>query len=72
MNDGRSKPFRLKLNRLDIAKIVDDSRQLRITDQGFLQAASLDDVTAAYTLLSLIEFMRERRVEPDFELALNE
>lgn len=72
MNDGKSKPFRLKLNRLDIAKIVDDSRQLRITDQNFLQAASLDDVTAAYTMLALIEFMRERRVEPDFELALNE
>lgn len=72
MIDGKSKEFKVKINKRDIVEIVENSRQLRITDIDFLRAASLDDVTVAYTLLSLQEFLRARRCEPDFEVVLNE
>lgn len=71
MTDGKNS-FPLKLNRRDIAEIVDQSRQLRIEDQNFIRSAPYDDVHAAYTILSLIEFMRTRRVDPGFEVVLSE
>ncbi len=64
--------FKVKINRRDLAEIVEQSRQLRITDQAFLQAAPYDDVMAAYTLLSLSEFLKARKCVPDFEIQLNE
>lgn len=64
--------FKIKINRRDIAEIVEQSRQLRITDQAFLASAPYDDVMAAYTLLALTEFLKQRRCEPDFEVVLSE
>lgn len=72
MITGSPKEFKVKLNRLDIAEIVEQSRQLRITDQAFLATAPYDDVMAAYTILSLEEFLKSRRCNPDFEVVLSE
>ncbi len=68
----KSKEFKIKINRRDIVEIVDNARQLRITDIDFIRAATVDDVQAAYTLLSLQDFLRARRCDPDFEVVLNE
>lgn len=64
--------FKVKLNRRDIVEIVDNARQLRITDLDFIRTATVDDVHGAYILLSLQEFLRNRQVEPDFEIVLSE
>ncbi len=66
------KEFKVKINRRDLAEIVEQSRQLRITDQAFLSTAPYDDVMAAYTLVSLQEFLLARRCDPDFEVVLSE
>ena len=66
------KDFKVKLNRRDIAEIVDKAKQLRIEDLNFIRAATVDDVQCAYLLMSLIEFLRDRRCEPDFEVVLSE
>lgn len=66
------KEFKLKINRRDLAEIVEQARQLRITDQDFLRVAPYDDVHGAYIILSLVEFMQARRVDPDFEVVLSE
>lgn len=71
MNAGKNE-FPLKITGKDIAEIVDHSRQLRIEDLSFIRKATLEDVHAAYTLLSLIEFMRARRVPAGFEVVLSE
>lgn len=72
MTTGSLKEFRIKINRRDIVEIVDQARQLRITDLDFIRTATVDDVQGAYILLSLQEFLRSRRCEPDFEVVLNE
>lgn len=69
--NGQSE-FKLKLNRRDIVEIVDKSKQLRIEDLNFIRSATYDDVHAAYVLLALTEFMKERRVEAGFEVVLSE
>ncbi len=66
------KEFKIKINRRDIVEIVDSARQLRITDIDFIRSASLEDIQGAYVLLSLQEFLRARRCDPDFEVVLNE
>ena len=71
MTHGKSE-FKVKLNRRDIAEIVDKAKQLRIEDLNFIRAATVDDVQCAYLLMSLIEFLRDRRCEPDFEVVLSE
>lgn len=74
MTSGRSDidTFKLKVNRRDIAEIVENSRQLRITDIEFLRAAPLDDVQVAYTLLAFKDFLASRRCELPYELVLSE
>ncbi len=72
MNDGKSKDFKVKINRRDIVEIVDNSRQLRIIDLDFIRNATVDDVQGAYIILSLQDFLRARRCDPDFEVCLAE
>lgn len=64
--------FKIKINRRDIVEIVDNARQLRIEDLDFIRTATVDDVHGAYILLSLTEFLKSRRCEPDFEVVLSE
>lgn len=74
MKSGRSEveTFSVKINKQDIATIVENSRQLRITDQSFLRGATYEDVMAAYTILALQEFLVTRRVPASFEVVLSE
>lgn len=74
MTSGRSEveTFKLKLNRRDIAEIVDNSRQLRITDINFIRSATVDDVQAAYILMAFQDFLTARRCDVPYELVLNE
>jgi hypothetical protein len=69
---GINKDFKVKINRRDIVEIVDNARQLRITDLDFIRTATVDDVHGAYILLSLTDFLKNRRCEPDFEVVLSE
>lgn len=71
MNAGKNE-FRLKINRRDLAEIVDLSKQLRLADQAFIKSAPYDDVHAAYYLNATIEFMKNRHVDAGFELVLSE
>ncbi len=64
--------FKLQINRSELAQIVENSKQFRITDQAFIKEAPYEDVMAAYTVLSLISFLEERRLRVDFELSLND
>jgi 3-oxoacyl-[acyl-carrier-protein] synthase III len=64
--------FKLKLSKRDIVEIADSTKQLRIEDQNFLRSATYDDVHAAYIILALVEFMKNRHVEPGFEVVLSE
>ena len=75
MTSGRNKideNFRVKLNKRDIAEIVENSKQLRITDQTFLRGATYEDVMAAYTILSLRDFLETRHVPTAFDVVLSE
>lgn len=67
-----NKEFKIKINRRDIVEIVDTARQLRIEDLDFIRTATVDDVHGAYIILSLQEFLKSRRCEPDFEVVLSE
>lgn len=64
--------FKLKINRRDIVEIVDNSRQLRITDMDFIRAATVDDVQGAYILMAFAEFLQSRRCDVPFEVVLSE
>ncbi len=66
------KEFKVKINRRDIVEIVDNARQLRIEDIDYIRAATVDDIQCAYLLMSLTEFLKARRCEPDFEVVLSE
>ncbi len=72
MTTGRSKEFKVKINRRDIVEIVDNARQLRITDIDFIRTATVDDVHGAYILLALQDFLKSRRCDPDFDVVLSE
>lgn len=70
--EEKMQDFKIKINRRDIVEIVDNARQLRIEDIDFIRTATVDDVHGAYILLSLQDFLRSRRCDPDFEVVLSE
>lgn len=66
------KDFKVKINRRDIAEITESTKQFRIEAMKFIAEAPYEDIITAHVLLALQDFLRTRRVEPDFEVVLSE
>lgn len=64
--------FKVQITHKDISDIVARSSQLRIEDTGFITRATFEEVGVAYTLLALEQFLIDRRVVPDFSIALSQ
>lgn len=64
--------FPVKITRKDIAAITANMKSFRIEDQEFVRTAPYDDVMTVYAVLSLVDFLKQRRCEPDFEVVLSE
>lgn len=72
MIDGKNE-FKIKINRRAIAEIADNRRNILNTlPSEFLMNAPYSDIQVALALLSLSQFLANFRIEPDFEVDLNE
>ena len=70
MIDGKNE-FKIKINRRAIAEIADNTRNIKLPPE-FLMNAPYSDIQVAFALLSLSQFLANFRIEPDFEVDLNE
>lgn len=62
--------FKVQITHKDISNIVARSSQLRIEDLSFIRRATFEEVGCAYTLLALEQFLKDRRLVPDFKVEL--
>lgn len=70
--NGRSE-FKVKINRLAISEIADMALVPVTQDQvTFMCDAPYKDLQTAQVLFGLIEYLKARKCEPDFEVVLNE